>query len=346
MRRISASDIAFTAIRIVFVAAIAVTIVCRFATNGAVTTISISEVTSLSGEQPPTNSEISSETSCEREPLDINTATVSQLTCLNGIGDTKAEAIVEYRRQHGDFSGIDELTNVPGIGEKILDGIRNSITVSNSAPQTSPSQTTAQPSPPETSVSQAKTQSYGSEPVTINSAASQTAAETASQTAEPQTTAENSVSVGIININTATASQLTALDGIGEKKAAAIVEYRRQHGAFSSVDELINVSGIGEKILDDIRAYITVGDYAPQNAAVQTTSAQTTAENSDSGGLININTATASQLTALNGIGEKKAAAIVEYRRQHGNFSSVDELINVSGIGEKTLEKIRNDITV
>lgn len=67
-------------------------------------------------------------------------------------------------------------------------------------------------------------------------------------------------------------------------------------------------------------------------------------ENTD--GLININTASAELLTELNGIGEVKATAIVEYRRAHGGFTSVDELINVKGIGEKTLEKIRSSVTV
>ena len=61
---------------------------------------------------------------------------------------------------------------------------------------------------------------------------------------------------------------------------------------------------------------------------------------------ININTATAGELVKLNGIGESKAAAIIKYRNEHGGFKSVDELVNVSGIGEKTLEKIRDFITV
>lgn len=63
-------------------------------------------------------------------------------------------------------------------------------------------------------------------------------------------------------------------------------------------------------------------------------------------GFININTASAAELMALDGIGEVKAAAIVEYRREHGEFRSVDELLNVKGIGEKTLEKNRSRITV
>ena len=48
------------------------------------------------------------------------------------------------------------------------------------------------------------------------------------------------------------------LDGIGKTKGKAIIAYREEHGAFTSVDELLNVSGIGEKTLDRIRDYITV----------------------------------------------------------------------------------------
>lgn len=61
---------------------------------------------------------------------------------------------------------------------------------------------------------------------------------------------------------------------------------------------------------------------------------------------ININTATAEELETLSGIGPTKAQAIVSYRETNGNFSTVDDLINVSGIGEKTLAKIIDDITV
>ena len=62
-------------------------------------------------------------------------------------------------------------------------------------------------------------------------------------------------------------------------------------------------------------------------------------------GKININTATAEQLTELNGIGEVKANDIIEYRNNFGNFISLEEIMNVKGIGEKTFEKIKDYIT-
>lgn len=81
-------------------------------------------------------------------------------------------------------------------------------------------------------------------------------------------------------------------------------------------------------------------------ATVEIVSTETTDISSEQTSLININTANSAQLQTLKGIGEVKAQAIIDYRNANGNFSSVDELINVSGIGEKTLENIRPYITV
>ena len=61
---------------------------------------------------------------------------------------------------------------------------------------------------------------------------------------------------------------------------------------------------------------------------------------------ININTATSEQLTALKGIGLKKAQAIVSYRTQNGQFASAADLANVKGIGLKTVEKNKSLIEV
>lgn len=60
---------------------------------------------------------------------------------------------------------------------------------------------------------------------------------------------------------------------------------------------------------------------------------------------VNLNTADAATLTReLKGIGATKAKAIVDYREEHGPFSSVDELLEVKGIGSATLEKIRGQL--
>lgn len=61
---------------------------------------------------------------------------------------------------------------------------------------------------------------------------------------------------------------------------------------------------------------------------------------------INLNTATQQELESLNGIGPAKAKAIMDYRAKQGPFKTVDELKNVPGIGDKTLEKLRKDIAV
>ena len=62
--------------------------------------------------------------------------------------------------------------------------------------------------------------------------------------------------------------------------------------------------------------------------------------------LVNINTATVEQLTALSGIGASRAADIIEYRNTYGNFDSIEELMEVPGIKEGVFEKIKDQITV
>ena len=63
---------------------------------------------------------------------------------------------------------------------------------------------------------------------------------------------------GIVNINTATLEELQTLKGIGKKKAEAILQYRKEHGAFHSKEDLLQVKGIGKKALEAIESQVSV----------------------------------------------------------------------------------------
>jgi competence protein ComEA len=63
---------------------------------------------------------------------------------------------------------------------------------------------------------------------------------------------------GVVNVNTATADQLMLLPGVGESKAKAILDYRKQNGGFKKVDDLLEVKGIGSAALERIRPFVAV----------------------------------------------------------------------------------------
>lgn len=63
-------------------------------------------------------------------------------------------------------------------------------------------------------------------------------------------------------------------------------------------------------------------------------------------GKININSASVAELETLSGIGDTRAADIIKYREENGNFSRIEDIMKVSGIGEKTFEEIKERITV
>ena len=61
---------------------------------------------------------------------------------------------------------------------------------------------------------------------------------------------------------------------------------------------------------------------------------------------VNINTATPAELDGVKGIGPSKAQAIVDYRSKHGPFKSLDDLKNVKGFGEKSITKLKGELSV
>ncbi len=81
--------------------------------------------------------------------ININTATQAEWEALNGIGPSKAKAIVDYRTQVGGFKSVDEITNVKGIGPKTLESIRPELVLgAGSATKALPNSTKATPATP------------------------------------------------------------------------------------------------------------------------------------------------------------------------------------------------------
>jgi len=89
---------------------------------------------------------------------------------------------------------------------------------------------------------------------------SQPAAEGNGTGSQPEKTGEPRGGDGRININIASLSELTDLPGIGNVLASRIVDYRREHGDFQRIEDIRNVSGIGERRFEAIQERITVGN--------------------------------------------------------------------------------------
>ena len=144
--------------------------------------------------------------------IDLNKASSMELQFLKGIGPSKADAIVDYRQQHGPFQVVEEVQNVPGIGEKTFEGIVDRLEVSSEG------------------------------------------------ISEISAVPEKESRESRIAINHASVSELEKLPGIGAVKAKAIIDHRETKGLFREYDDLLAVSGIGEKTLEKIRPYIIFGN--------------------------------------------------------------------------------------
>ncbi|WP_100642224.1 ComEA family DNA-binding protein [Alteromonas facilis] len=83
----------------------------------------------FAAESPSNKSNVSATSQAQSSLLDLNSATLEQLSALKGIGKTKAKAIVEYRQSVGKFHHVDQLSEVRGIGEKLLAALKPQLRV-------------------------------------------------------------------------------------------------------------------------------------------------------------------------------------------------------------------------
>lgn len=132
-----------------------------------------------------------------------------------------------------------------------------------------------------------------------------------------------------IDLNTASAQELTRLPRIGPALAARIVANRIADGPFARIDELERVSGIGPAVMKSVRGHVRAGGNRP---TIRLSGRPLT---------VMLNTATMEDLAQLPGIGRGRARAIVEDRRVRGPYRDVDDLLRVQGIGPVTINRIR-----
>lgn len=88
----------------------------------------------------------------------------------------------------------------------------------------------------------------------------------------------------LVNINTADAALLDTLPGIGPSKAAAIIDYRTQHGPFARIEDIQNVSGIGPTTFANMQSFITVGDQTATSSPATDSASSTPSAPAATGG--------------------------------------------------------------
>ena len=151
-----------------------------------------------------------------------------------------------------------------------------------------------------------------------------------------------------INPNVASAVELDRLPGVGASKALRIVWEREENGPFASVDDLARVTGLGPKSVERLKPYLRVtgvagaGRRGPVVAAAGTPRARSGGSGETAAGVpVDVNRATAEELRALPGIGPVVAERIIALREERGGIRNLDELIDVRGVGDATLARLK-----
>jgi competence protein ComEA len=166
--------------------------------------------------------------------IDLNMADRAELLQLPGVGESLAQRILSYRREHGRFRSVEDLRRVRGIGPITLDKLRPWVCV-NEVDEPSFEERVTDRSTRLAKATKSQSVEVESDPVS------------------KKLTKDDAP----LDLNQATAEELQRLPGIGPKLSAAIVAAREKK-PFASVDDLRRVKGIGAKTMEKIRPFVTI----------------------------------------------------------------------------------------
>jgi competence protein ComEA len=130
------------------------------------------------------------------------------------------------------------------------------------------------------------------------------------------------------DLNRATREELSSINGNGESLASRIVNYRTEQGSFTTFDDLRNISGFGDSVLQTLKENTLIN---PVNEP----------EVKETNGKVSLNSASIDELTSIDGISHNLAVRIVEYRQQYGHINTFEDIKKISGIGDFTLHVLK-----
>ena len=137
------------------------------------------------------------------------------------------------------------------------------------------------------------------------------------------------------DLNSADLETLMQIKGVGRKTAYDIINYREKHGKFTSMSQLKEISSVDDEVYMILcsRFTVTSSGYYTKNESYGTRK-------------VNLNTATVNELMSVEGITEEIAKNIILRRKDHGDYTSVRELLDTEGVTITLYSKISDKLTV
>lgn len=244
--------------------------------------------------------------------VNLNTATIRELSDIPGVTRSAARTIVDYREKNGGFSDISELLSVLGISRSMAVYLLEHVYVSSAEDFTEIPETLSP-----------------TDPDPLSPTESESKPESATK---PKEDPVPEISFPL-SLNDANEEELRALPEIGTVLAAAIIEYRNRIGAFTSVEQLLDVPGIGEGKLSAIRPFIYL-PAAPETAPPET---EIPPETELVIPQIELNTTTKEELMLLPGCTAELADSILYLRSQIHVFQNPLELLYIDDVTDALL---------